>query len=69
MYPTTMTDGLLGPNRRNLATLAVVTVLLVVAYVLVPHWSTRYGAWLVVFTIYMVWFVATFVQWFANADF
>ena len=64
-----MTDGLFGPNRRNLVALGAVTALLVVAYVLVPHWSTQYGAWLVVFTIYMVWFVATFVQWFANADF
>ena len=64
-----MAESLLGPNRRNLAALGVTTVLLVVAYFLVPHWSTRYGAWLVVFTIYMVWFVATFVQWFANADF
>ena len=64
-----MTDTLFGPNRRNLTALGVVTALLVVAYFVVPHWSTRYGAWLVVFTIYMVWFVATFVQWFANADF
>lgn len=64
-----MADTLLGPNRRNVVTLGVVTVLLVAAYILVPHWSTTYGVWLVVFTIWMVWFVATFVQWLSNADF
>lgn len=64
-----MADSLLGPNRRNLITVGVVGALLVAAYLLVPHWSTRYGAWLVVFTIWMVWFVFTFVQWLSTADF
>ena len=45
------------PNRRNLATAAVVVGLLVVAYVLVPHRLVQYGVWLTIFTIWMVWFV------------
>jgi hypothetical protein len=64
-----MVHSLLGPNRRNLVTIGVIGVLLVSAYFLVPHWSTKYGAWLVIFTIWMVWFVATFVQWLSTSDF
>lgn len=60
---------LLGANRRNLLTLAAIGLLLVFAYVFVPHWSTRYGVWLVIFTIWMVWFVVTIVQWLMHADF
>jgi hypothetical protein len=37
--------------------------------VLVPHPVARYGAWLVVFTIWMVWFVAAAVEWISKADF
>lgn len=47
----------LAPNRRNLAALGTVTGLLIVAYVLVPHGLVQYGAWLVIFTIWMAWFV------------
>lgn len=64
-----MTDSLLGPNRRNLVTIGVVGVLLLVAYFVVPNWATQYGAWLVIFTIWMVWFVATFVQWLSTTEF
>jgi hypothetical protein len=28
------------------------------------HWSVGYGAGLVAFTLWMVWFVITFVRWF-----
>lgn len=64
-----MSAGLLGPNKRNLFTIVTVGLLLVTAYVAIPHWSTTYGSWLVVFTIWMVWFVVTFVHWFQKADF
>ncbi|WP_235853624.1 hypothetical protein [Halosimplex salinum] len=46
-----------APTRYNVATAVVVAALLVVAYVLVPHPYVQYGAWLVIFTIWMVWFV------------
>jgi len=58
-----------GSTRRNLATLALVTVLVAVAHLLVPSWATRYGVWLVVFAIWMTWFVVTFVDWLGQADF
>ncbi|PSQ15528.1 hypothetical protein BRD00_13765 [Halobacteriales archaeon QS_8_69_26] len=46
-----------GPNRRNLAVAALVVAILVVSHVVVPHWSTRYAAYLIVFCIWMWWFV------------
>ena len=45
------------PTRYNVATAVTVVGLLVAAYVLVPHPYVQYGAWLVIFTIWMVWFV------------
>jgi len=54
---------------RNAAALGAVTGLLVLVYVVVPHPIAQYGAWLVVFTIWMVWFVETFVEWLSNADY
>lgn len=32
-------------------------LLLVLTHFVVPHWSTRYGSYLLVFTIWMLWFV------------
>ena len=52
-----------GPTRRNVAFLAVVTGLLLLSHVVVPHWSTRYGAYLLVFSIWMGWFVWTLAEW------
>jgi len=60
---------LLGPSPRNLGVLGVLVALLFVATVLVPHWSTQYGAALAAFTLWMAWFVATFVRWLSEADF
>ena len=45
------------PTRYNVAAAVTVVGLLVVAYALVPHPYVQYGAWLVIFTIWMVWFV------------
>lgn len=67
----TMADrfDLLGPNPRNGIALGAVGVLLAVAFFGDPHWTTRYGAYLTAFTVWMVWFVFTFVQWLSEADF
>jgi hypothetical protein len=41
----------------NVAAFVGVTALLLVAYVLAPGRMIQYGAWLVIFTIWMAWFV------------
>lgn len=56
-------------GRRNLLALAAVVALLVGAYLFVPHPIAQYGAWLVVFTVWMVWFVFAAAEWVSNADF
>ena len=56
-------------NRRNLTALGSVTVLLAVVYLLVPHPIAQYGAWLVVFFIWMSWFVFVGIDWLSRADF
>lgn len=38
-------------------------IVLIVAYVVVPHRVVQYGAWLVVFTIWMAWFVYFVTKW------
>jgi len=58
-----------GSTRRNLATLVLATALLAVVHLAVPSPATRYGAWLVVFAVWMTWFVVTFVDWLGQADF
>ncbi len=45
-----------GISGTALAALGV-GALLVVTHVVVPHWSTRYGAYLIAFTVWMAWFV------------
>jgi hypothetical protein len=46
-----------APTRYNAAAAVSAAALLFVAYVLVPHPYVQYGAWLVIFTVWMVWFV------------
>lgn len=60
---------ILGPTYRNLAALAVVCGILGFAYVVVPHPLVQYGAWLVVFAVWMAWFVAVAREWISRADF
>jgi hypothetical protein len=60
---------ILGPNRRNLVALAAAVAVLVSAYVFVSHPVVEYGAWLVVFTIWMLWFVLAAVEWLSQAYF
>ncbi|WP_436906743.1 hypothetical protein [Halosimplex marinum] len=47
----------LAPTRYNVAAAVSAAALLFVAYVVVPHPYVQYGAWLVIFTVWMVWFV------------
>lgn len=56
------------PNRRNVATGAVVAGLLVVAYVVYPHRILQYGVWLVIFTLWMAWFVSAGVDYVYGTD-
>lgn len=55
-------------NPRNVATAVTVVGLLVVAYVIVPHRLVQYGVWLVIFTIWMVWFVYAGVDYVYGID-
>ena len=50
-------------HRWHVATLAGVVSLLVVAYGIVPHRLVQYGAWLVIFTVWMAWFIYTGVDY------
>ena len=50
-------EDVFEPTRYNVAAAVTVAGLLVVAYVFVSHPYVQYGAWLVIFTIWMVWFV------------
>ena len=58
----------LDANRRNLTALGSVTAVLAVVYVLVPHPIVQYGAWLVVFVVWMAWFVLAGTEWLSQAD-
>ncbi|PSP88068.1 hypothetical protein BRC90_08910 [Halobacteriales archaeon QS_4_69_34] len=61
--------GVAIPDRRTLAALAAVGAVLAGAYALVPHPAVQYGAWLVVFAVWMGWFVSVAAEWIADADF
>lgn len=52
-----------GWTRANAVALASVTALFVVGYVLVPRPVVQYTAWLLVFSIWMLWFVVTVASW------
>ncbi|MGM0590781.1 MAG: hypothetical protein ACQETI_03975 [Halobacteriota archaeon] len=56
-------------GRRTFVALGAVGAVLALAYLAVPNEVVQYGAWLVVFSIWMAWFVFTAVEWIANADF
>ncbi|WP_247006365.1 hypothetical protein [Halorientalis litorea] len=53
---------------RDLVATAAVTGVLVGAYLVVPHPVVQYGAWLVVFAVWMAWFVLAGVEWLSNPD-
>lgn len=56
-------------DYRTLTALVVVATLLLAAYVYHPTPLVQYGAWLVVFSVWMAWFVAKAAEWVSNADF
>jgi len=58
----------LGFNRRNLGALGLAAAVLAAAY-LIADPVVQYGAWLVVFTIWMSWFIFAGIEWLRNADF
>jgi hypothetical protein len=58
----------LGFNQRNIIAFVAVTILLIGTYVLVPRPVTQYGAWLVIFTIWMVWFISVIIEWLSDGD-
>jgi hypothetical protein len=58
----------LGFNQRNILAFVAVTILLIGTYVLVPHPVTQYGAWLVIFTIWMGWFISVVIEWLSDSD-
>lgn len=63
-----MTVGLLRPNGRNGLTIMTAVLVLATGYA-TPDPIAQYAAWLVVFSIWMVWFVDTVVIWLRHADF
>jgi len=52
-----------SPGRWDVAAAVAVVALLVVAYGLFPSPPVQYGAWLAIFSIWMLWFVAYGVRW------
>jgi len=57
------------PGRLDALTLGSVLGLLVVAYLLVPQPAVQYGVWLVIFSIWMLWFVSYGVRWLYDEEF
>jgi len=51
------------PDWRDAAAVATVLLALGIAYLLVPDPAVQFGAWLVVFCVWMLWFVAFGVRW------
>jgi hypothetical protein len=56
-------------NTRNLVALLLVSAVLGVGYLLSSDPVVRYGAWLIVFAIWMSWFVFAGIEWLRNANF
>jgi len=57
------------PGRLDALALGSVLGLLVVAYLLVPQPAVQYGVWLVIFSIWMLWFVSYGVRWLYDEEF
>ena len=51
------------PGRWDALAAAAVLALLAVAYLIVPSPAVQYGAWLGIFSVWMLWFVAYGVRW------
>ncbi|WP_435319888.1 hypothetical protein [Haloarchaeobius sp. TZWSO28] len=59
-----MSDAVRAAVRKTFPGLVVTLLVLLAGQVFDLHWSIGYGAGLVAFTLWMVWFVVTFVRWF-----
>jgi hypothetical protein len=46
-----------GGVRGTAVTALALVALLAAAHFVVPHWSTRYAAYLIAFTVWMAWFI------------
>lgn len=57
-----MVVELLGPSRRNLITIMGLLALLAFTHLVYPHRILQYAAYLTVFSVWMAWFVVTFVD-------
>ena len=58
-----------APTVRNLVAFAVVAAAFAFAYVVYPDPGIQYAAWLVAFTVWMLWFVLNARDWIEQADF
>lgn len=54
--------AVLGPNRRNLAAITAVIVILLLGEVFVDQRVIRYAGYLAIFSIWMGWFVLAMVD-------
>lgn len=52
-----------NPGLLDYAAVLSAAAVLVFAYVIYPNTIVQYGAWLVVFTIWMAWFVYYGTKW------
>ena len=57
-----------NPGPLDYAAVLSAVVVLVFAYVIYPNTIVQYGAWLVVFTIWMAWFVYYGTKWMYGVD-
>lgn len=57
-----------APDRWDAAAVVGALGTLTVAYLLVPDPIVQYGAWLVVFCIWMAWFVFFGTKWLYDVD-
>lgn len=60
--------ALLGPTPRNLLTVSALTLIIVITHIIFPDVVLRYAAYLAIFSIWMAWFVVTFVDYMAVSD-
>ena len=64
-----MSQRFLPPRRWTIGALVGVGLVVAIGFIVAPHWSTRYGAGLIAFSIWMVWFVVVARRWIDDADF
>lgn len=63
-----MIKKLLRVYKWNVVTISMVLLLFLVTYFLVPDPLLRFGSYLVLFTLWMVWFVMTSVKYLGRRE-